>query len=61
VYKKNVIKFLNGKKWNESLEDTDNMTLWEFDGFHFEMLKELESGSNRSIFSALTQSKKNGY
>jgi predicted TIM-barrel fold metal-dependent hydrolase len=51
VYYKNALKFLNGKKWNESLDDTENRTLWEFDGFHFKMFNELKMVSNQQILS----------
>ena len=56
---KNAIKFLNGKKWNESLDDKDNSTLWEFDGLHFEMLNEVSMHSNGSMVLALSMKKRN--
>ena len=58
IYYKNAIKFLNGKKWNESLDEKSNWTIWEFDGFHFTMLKESTNGSSRSIFSAMAITRK---
>ncbi len=59
VYFKNAIKFLNGKKWNESLDDKGNSTLWEFDGLRFKMLKEVPIESSGSTVLALPLSKRN--
>jgi len=59
VFYKNAIKFLNGKKWNESLDDKGNATLWEFDGLHFKMLDELSTESNGSLVLASVNGKRN--
>ncbi|WP_455393312.1 amidohydrolase family protein [[Eubacterium] cellulosolvens] len=53
VYYKNAIKFLNGKKWNESLDDEANSTLWEFDGLHFKIPQKNLLELNAMMFYAL--------
>ena len=57
VYYKNAIKFLNGKKWNESLDDKGNSTLWEFDGLHFTTPSKIFTELNVSIILALPATK----
>ena len=39
VYYKNAMKFLNGKKWNESLDDKNKSAPWVFDGLYFKNVK----------------------
>lgn len=59
VYYKNAIKFLNGKRWNEPLDDDNGTsTLWKFDGLHYKMLEEeISSRSNGSVTLALPAGK----
>lgn len=58
VYNKNAMKFLNGKKWNESLDDEGNSTLREFDGHHYKVLNEISMESKGLVILVLTTEKR---
>ena len=59
IYYNNSIKFLNGMKWNESIDNISNSTLWEFDGINFKMLKEISTESSGLVVMAYSMRTRN--
>ena len=59
VYYKNALKFLNGKKWNESLDDKNKSAPWVFDGLHYNPLDSVDSNSHRATRLAVPIEQRN--